>query len=254
MTSLWTKLPPWSQRRAARWLGRRTGRIQASSPLISFTFDDFPRSALFQGGSILGEHGFTGTYYASLGLLGRTGRTGEIFSAKDLVEFVRQGHELGCHTFDHLDSWETAPAEFEASVLRNRKKLAELLPGARFSSLSYPLSWPRPQTKGRMVKYFECARGGGQTFNAGTVDLNYMQAFFIEQCNGDLNQIKQTIEANTRTNGWLIFATHDVCASPTRFGCTPELFRRVVECAAASGAAILPVREALRRALPTPVL
>jgi peptidoglycan/xylan/chitin deacetylase (PgdA/CDA1 family) len=251
MKSLWTKLPTWSQRRAARWLGRRTCRMQAASPLISFTFDDFPRSALLQGGAILREHGFAGTYYASFGLMGRTAPTGEIFSAPDLKEFVRQGHEMGCHTFDHYDSWATSPAEFEASILRNQKELAELLPGASFTSLSYPISWPRPQTKRRMAKYFDCARGGGQSFNTGTVDLNYLQAFFIEQCKGDFNQIQQIIEANTRARGWLIFATHDVCGSPTRFGCTPEFFRRVVECAVESGAAILPVREALLRALPT---
>ena len=253
MNSFWTKLPAWSQRRAARWLGRRNCQMRTAVPLISFTFDDFPRSALHQAGSILRERGFAGTYYASFGLMGRIGRTGEIFSVPDLEEFARQGHELGCHTFDHCDSWETAPAEFEASILRNRKMLAELLPGACFTSLSYPLSWPRPQTKRRMVKYFDCARGGGQTFNAGTVDLNYLQAFFIEQCQGDFSQIKQTIEANTRANGWLIFATHDVCAMPTQFGATPEFFRRVVECAAGSGAAILPVHQALRRGLSAPV-
>jgi len=227
--------------------------MRPAAPLISFTFDDFPRSALYQAGSILQERGFAGTYYASFGLMGRTEPTGEIFSAADLAEFIRQGHELGCHTFDHCDSWRTAPAAFEASVVHNRKQLAELIPGASFTSLSYPISWPRPQTKRCMVKYFDCVRGCGQTFNAGTVDLNYLKAFFIEQCQGDFTQIQRVIEANTRANGWLIFATHDVCASPTRFGCTPEFFRRVVACAAESGAAILPVHPALRRAVSTPV-
>jgi len=249
MNSFWINLPTGIQRRAARWLGRRTRRLQASGPLISFTFDDFPRSALYQGGAILRERGFAGTYYASFGLMGQTIATGEIFSAADFPEFVRQRHEMACHTFDHHDSWQTAPAEFEASILRNRQRLAELLPGARFASLSYPISWPRPQTKGRVARYFDCARGGGQNFNVGTMDLNYLKAFFIEQSKGYFNQIEKTIEANARANGWLIFATHDICASPTRYGCTPEFFRRVVECAAKSGAAILPVREALRRAL-----
>ena len=46
-------LPPPLQRRAARWLGRRPCRIDLESPMISFTFDDFPRSALTNGGAIL---------------------------------------------------------------------------------------------------------------------------------------------------------------------------------------------------------
>jgi hypothetical protein len=84
------------------------------------------------------------------------------------------------------------------------------------------------------------------------VDLNYLNAFFIEQCKGDFDQVKRTIDANARANGWLIFATHDVCGSPTRFGCTPQFFGQVVQYAADSGAAILPMREALRRAMAVP--
>jgi peptidoglycan/xylan/chitin deacetylase (PgdA/CDA1 family) len=247
MESLWTKLPVSGQRRLARWLGRRPGRVKSTAPIISFTFDDFPRSALYQGGTILRKYNFTGTYYASFGLMGKTIPTGEIFSPEDLGEFLRQGHELGCHTFDHCDSWSTAPAEFEASIRRNQQKLAELLPNTRFASLSYPISWPRPQTKRLVAKYFDCARFGGQSFNAGTVDLNYLNAFFIEQCHGNFEPIQQIIEANTRANGWLIFATHDVCDSPTRYGCTPEFFGRIVASAAESGATILPVSQALRR-------
>jgi peptidoglycan/xylan/chitin deacetylase (PgdA/CDA1 family) len=252
MESLWTKLPVSGQRRLARWLGRRPGRVKSTAPIISFTFDDFPRSALYQGGAILRKYNFTGTYYASFGLMGQTIPTGEIFSTGDLGEFVRQGHELGCHTFDHCDSWATPAAEFEASIRRNQQKLAELSPNTRFASLSYPISWPRPQTKRRVAKYFDCARSGGQTFNVGTVDLNYLNAFFIEQCHGDFEPIQQIIKANTRANGWLIFATHDVCDSPTRFGCTPELFGRIVACAAESGATILPVSQALSRVLNAP--
>ena len=48
-------------------------------PLISFSFDDFPRSALFTGGALLEQYGVAGTYYASLGLMGKTSPTGEIF-------------------------------------------------------------------------------------------------------------------------------------------------------------------------------
>jgi peptidoglycan/xylan/chitin deacetylase (PgdA/CDA1 family) len=39
-------------------------------PMISFTFDDFPRSALHVAGRILEDHGIAGTYYVSLGLMG----------------------------------------------------------------------------------------------------------------------------------------------------------------------------------------
>lgn len=223
--------------------------MQLELPVISFTFDDFPRSALFNAGAILRERGFAGTYYASLGLMGRETPTGEIFRPEDLDQLIEQRHELACHTFDHCDSWETSPAEFEASIVRNQQAVAEQLPETKLRSFSYPISWPRPKTKRRVAVHFESARGGGQTFNAGTVDLNYLKAFFIEQSRNDFDAIKRVIESNARAKGWLIFATHDVCDAPTRFGCTPQLFEQVVECSAESGAAILPVSEAFKQIL-----
>ena len=65
------------------------------APIVSFTFDDFPRSALHVGGEILRARGFAGTYYASLGLVDRDSPVGRIFSVYDLKSLLAQGHELG---------------------------------------------------------------------------------------------------------------------------------------------------------------
>ena len=59
-------------------------------------------------------------------------------------------------------------------------------------------------------------RGGGQTFNHGAVDLNYLSAFFLEQSRDNPAAIRQTIAANHAAGGWLIFATHDICEVKTR--------------------------------------
>src|SRR4030095_3773547 len=65
-------------------LCRRNLRLQNSQPLISFSFDDFPRSAFLTGARILADHGISGTYYTSFGLMGETAPTGEIFLQEDL--------------------------------------------------------------------------------------------------------------------------------------------------------------------------
>jgi|SRR5882724_13377301 len=246
-SSIFARLQSRFRRDMARCLERRLCNIHAQVPIISFTFDDFPLSASITGGAVLKHHGCVGTYYASLGLMGRDTLTGRIFEAADLEPLVAQGHELGCHTFDHCHSWDTAPQEFEASVLRNRRSISQLLRQVDFTSFSYPISCPRPQTKRRAAKYFSCLRGGGQTFNAGTTDMNYLKAFFLEQSRDNFDGIRQTIEANAREHGWLIFATHDVCDSPTRYGCTPRFLEQVVDYAANSGAALLPVHQAWLR-------
>jgi len=184
--------------------------MRNEKPLVSFTFDDFPRSALLEGGAILGSFGQNGTFFASFGLMGTSGPTGEIFSVDDLNKLVREGHELGCHTYDHYHAWNTTPAQFHASIIRNREALEKYLPGTSFRSLSYPISCPRPQTKRVISTSFDCCRGGGQAFNAGTLDLNFLKAFFLEQARDDFDLIVRLIEANNRKKGWLIFATHDI--------------------------------------------
>jgi peptidoglycan/xylan/chitin deacetylase (PgdA/CDA1 family) len=253
MPSLLKRVRGRLQRSLAQHSFRREAVISARRPVVSFTFDDFPRSALLEGGAILHSHGWLGTYYASFGLMGRTAPTGEIFTQDDLRELLRQGHELGCHTFDHCHSWDTAPEEFEASIVRNQRAVAELLPGVELRTFSYPISGPRPLTKRNVAKYFSCARGGGQTYNAGSIDLNLVQAFFVEQSRDEVDAIKRVIDETVAANGWLIFATHDVARDPTRFGCTPDLFRKIVEHVAASGAAVLPVWEALQSSEPSHV-
>ena len=118
------------------------------------------------------------------------------------------------------------------------------MPGASFKTMSYPISVPRSQTKQRASKYFTCCRGGGQVFNAGQADLNCLAAYFLEQSRDNREAIKQMINKNSEAKGWLIFATHDVSESPTRYGCTPDLFEEIVQYSVKSGARILPVSRA----------
>lgn len=231
--------------RAVIFGGRRV-RLSNGVPLISFSFDDFPKSALHSGGRILEEHGLAGTYYAALGLMNADGPVGPIFSERDLQRVLARGHELGCHTFDHCDSWTTDPGAFEQSILRNGLALSRILPGASFSTFSYPRSTPRPQTKQKAGKYFlGCRAGGGRPFNDRAIDLNFLRAFFLEQSGGNFEVVKRLIDRTSRPATWLILATHDVASSPSRFGCTPEFFADVVRHARNSGATILPVARAL---------
>jgi peptidoglycan/xylan/chitin deacetylase (PgdA/CDA1 family) len=226
-------------------LFRRRIRLNLPRPLISFTFDDFPRTALFVAGSILQRFELRATYYVSLGLAGKEEASGAMFELEDLNSLREAGHELGCHTFDHCDSGSTNPRLFTASVQANARRLEDLFPGERFRSFSFPKSAPRPWTKQAVSKRFDCCRGGGQQANTGWTDLNYLRAFFLEQAAGDMQRIKRAIYCNMQTNGWLIFATHDICRSPSAYGCTPSLFTSAVRYAIDSGALILPVAEAL---------
>ena len=232
------------RRRVARLLFKRPLAINSQRPLISFTFDDFPRSALLAG-DLLNRFGFRGTYYVSLGLMGRETATGQMFVLDDLKALTKQGHELGCHTFAHCDSWDTTPQSFQDSIVKNAEELRRLLPGLEFKNFSYPISLPRPLTKAKTAGHFLSCRGGGQAFNVGTADLNQLSAYFLEKSRDDIQAVQAVIDRNRDARGWLIFATHDISENPTPFGCTPEFFEEVVQYAVSSGSQILPVMKAL---------
>jgi peptidoglycan/xylan/chitin deacetylase (PgdA/CDA1 family) len=241
----WTRVRNYYRRNIGRALFRRPVEIHPPVPIISFTFDDFPRSAFLAGGAILNRHGLAGTYYTSLGLMGTDGPSGPLFQLEDLKALLSQGHELGCHTFSHCHSWETKGKAFEASVLQNRDALGKLISGAKFKSHSYPIADPRPATKRKVARHFLCCRGGGQTLNAGTTDLNQLSAYFLEKSRDRIQAIQELIERNRQARGWIIFATHDVSPNPSPYGCTPEFFEEVVGHAVSSRARILPVVRAL---------
>ena len=233
------------ERSAATYCCRRPLRLRGQRAVVSFTFDDFPHSALAAGGRILADAGVAGTYYASLGLMHHDSPTGRLFSAEDVPELLSQGHELGCHTYDHRHAWHTPSRAFERSVLQNRHALDQLVPGAVFRTFSYPIAAPWPPNKAKVARYFTCCRGGGQRSNTGVADLNQLSAFFLERARGQIDVVRNLIHCNRAVGGWLIFATHDVTEHPTSFGCTPGFFREVVHQTLASGALVLSITAAV---------
>jgi peptidoglycan/xylan/chitin deacetylase (PgdA/CDA1 family) len=243
--ALWPRLYGRYQRLCSSVPYKRPFLIRTDTAVISFSFDDFPRSALITGGAILKRFGLSATYYASLGLMGTQAPTGLMFSSDDVKTLLEDGHELGCHTFAHCHSWNTNTSLFTQSILENRIALNRLVPGASFRTFSYPISQPRIRTKRDVARHFTCCRCGGQTFNVGVADLNLLAAYFLEKSIDNPDAIKSLIDENRRRRGWLVFATHDVCDAPTKWGCTPDFFEDVVRYAAYSGARILPVAQAL---------
>jgi peptidoglycan/xylan/chitin deacetylase (PgdA/CDA1 family) len=237
-----------SRRLLADRLSRHMVSINMPAPIVSFTFDDAPRTAFDTGRAILNEVGARATYFVSLGLLDTDTEVGRIASAADLTRAVDDGNELGCHTFDHLDAWHVPSAAYIASVHRNREALNQIIPGVRFTTFAYPKSGATASVKSGLRDTFVCCRGGGQVANVHCTDLKLLKACFLDRRTGvDIEFIRSLVDYNTARRGWLIFATHDVAADPSPYGCTPEFLKAIAEYASRSGALLLPVSEACDR-------
>jgi hypothetical protein len=215
---------------------------------VSFTFDDFPRTARQQGAGILEAAGARGTFFVSFGLLGQDSVSGPIVTLDDLRELCAAGHELGCHTFHHLDGKVAGVGEFVRSIEANRTALQTSLPGQDWSVFAYPLDGPVLGLKTAVGPLFTACRGGGQQINSREIDLNLLHSYFLDaRTCGDLQAVRELLARNARECGWLIFSTHDVAPAPSRYGCDPGFFGDVVAAALASGARVLPMGQVCRQ-------
>ena len=121
--------------RATPW---RLIPIPTRQPIVSFTFDDVPDSALRAGATILEARDVRGTFYIAGGLEGRVepGRT--LIDAAGCRELAARGHEIGCHTYEHVSTLTLSPAELDASLARNAAWVAERLDGYEMRTFASP--------------------------------------------------------------------------------------------------------------------
>jgi len=222
----------------------RPAKINWPGGVVSFTFDDFPRSAWLNGGAILEQYDRRGTYYTAMGLAGTDGNLGPLFELEDLRAAHARGHEIACHTFSHRDCGRVPPGEIAAEIEANTAALVQALDGAAIANFAYPFGGVSLSAKQALSDKFASCRGTGRGINHGTVDLADLFSTSIYSRNFDRDRFCQLIEDAQAHSGWLIFYTHDVADEPSPFGCTPDQFRSVVAYAA-ENAPVLPVRDVL---------
>lgn len=214
------------------------------APVVSFTFDDFPRSALTEGGRILRRHGWAGTYFTAGGFCGRTVDGLDYFDRDDLVQASEEGHEIACHTFGHLRLPQTRRPDIEEDLERNARFLGEVLPEHRLSSFAYPYGDLDLGRKAQLSARFPACRGIWPGINAGRMDFAQLKAVPLERRSlGELD-IEAWLDRAEAGRGWLIFFTHDVSDDPSPYGCDRETFERVAAAVARRNVRVLPVKNA----------
>ena len=234
---------------AARFFHQKRAVQRTPRPIVSFTFDDFPRSALTVGGRILAEHGVRGTYYTAMGLLGQRTVVGDMFDGDDLDELVAAGHELACHTVGHTRCSMLTPAGVVASCEENQRQIMGALGGRRPTSFSFPEGVVTASAKKALESIYQTCRTIEPGINRDPVDAGLLRANPVYSRRAP-SKLHKVILKNQKMNGWLILYTHDVTPNPSAYGCTPQEFRELVRCAVESGADVLPVADAWARFRP----
>jgi peptidoglycan/xylan/chitin deacetylase (PgdA/CDA1 family) len=227
----------------AKSLARKNARRDPGTPIVSFTFDDFPRSALTVGGKMLLDRGWKGTFYGAMGLMGTTVEGKPMFTRGNLDTLLDDGHELACHTFSHSSCLSVSTEEFLNICGENRREAATLLTGYQLQNMSFPHGHITLPVKHRLRTEYRTCRTTEWGINSNFVDLSFLRAnpmysrFAIER-------LKRIVRTNYEVGGWLILYTHDVTRDPSPYGCTPEYFNEVLSCVFETRAEVLTIREA----------
>lgn len=233
--------------RAARFVSAAPVRVAPPRGLFSLSFDDFPVSAWTEGGRVLADQGVAATYYVAGGLCGGFNLDLPQFEVAHMQAALEAGHELGCHTYEHVSVLGLSTEALQASLDRNARWVAERADGYRMQTFAYPFGDWSVGAKRVVAGRFAAGRGVRDGVNAGRADRAGLLAIGLEarRLPGyDLDALAAQAAAG---KGWLIAYGHDVSDTPTPYGCRARDVERMIVAARKAGLDILPVGEAAAR-------
>jgi peptidoglycan/xylan/chitin deacetylase (PgdA/CDA1 family) len=203
-----------------------------SRPMVSFCFDDVTENAFSVGARLLEARGLRGSFFVCAGLLGETGHMGAYATRAQVARAAAAGHEIGCHTYSHLDCGQAKAGAIASDLDRNRHAFADLgLPEP--TTFAFPFGDVSVQAKRVAGDRFRLCRALHHGLIRRGADLNQAPAVGIEGANGEA-VARRWMRAAARQGAWLILYTHILGPTASEFGCSVEGFTRLVDEAIAS--------------------
>ncbi len=229
-------------RRLTVKLAQNLVKIKKDRAIVSFSFDDCPKSGLENGVSPLDKVGWQSTIYVACGLFDVENHLGKMMSADDTKALHAAGHEIGEHTFSHRDAKSMNLESFELDIAKNQNKLTELgLPPSE--TFAYPYGETYPMLKKAMGEKFRGSRGINHKIHTNSVDLNQIGS--LPLYTDTIDQAVAAVQNLSRSGGWLTFFTHDVRNNPSSYGCRPEDMRKIIDAVKATGVEVLTIKDAI---------
>lgn len=234
-------------RRIAELDRAKSAAMRNPRPIVSFTFDDIPDSALENGARLLTHHGVHGTFYVAGGICGTEAFGWRFAEAKELKRLVDDGHEIGCHTFSHPDVQTLDRTALAHELDANRAFLGKLDGRIRLDNFAYPYGSVGLRQKRAVQERFLSCRSVREGINAGRVDLGFVKAVRLYDGLVGPRAVDALVAETVRRKGWLVFYTHDVAEPPSAQGTSPGLLDHAVRSAKRMGCEVLSMREAIAR-------
>ena len=222
---------------------QRKVSFELDKPIVSFSFDDCPKSVINNGIKPLEEQGWQGTVYIATSLCNTTNHLGLHMNESDITALHNSGHEIGDHTFSHCDGSALPLDEVLTDIDTNQAALNALgLPPSK--TFAYPYGQATPALKRALEPRFIGSRGIDTRNHIISADLNQIGSSRLYRGKEFNALIGQIIDLKNRP-AWITIFTHDIRNKPSRFGCTPEQMQAVINAVKKVEATVMPIAKAI---------
>ena len=231
---------------AARHAGCRWLPLNKRQGVVSFSFDDVPASACQIGADIFERHQLRASFYVCGQLTDGVEQNQPCHSVSDLQRLEKNGHEVACHTYSHLNCATTNLPRLEQDWDQNRRFFQQhAIATAETTGFAFPFGAYGLPAKLAARQRFAYSRITGGGTQLGRADLYALRAQALYAHQADAQGIQQLIVQTAAEGGWLILYSHEVTPDPGPWGTTPAQLEETIQAALHASCKILPVRDAI---------
>jgi peptidoglycan/xylan/chitin deacetylase (PgdA/CDA1 family) len=234
------------ERKVERVVARATARTPLTLPsgfrAVSFCFDDFPAITVTTAAPLLEASGARGSFYTCFGILGEPSDSGKLTDTATIADLHARGHEIGCHTYDHILCTGNNAHRIADTCARNRAAATPF--GITLQTFAYPEGEMCLRAKKTIQSAYIGARTVRRGINKTGADLYALNAAPLYECADDVPRAE--LADLVENGGWLIFITHDVQDTPSQYGTSTRLFTELLETCTRARIPVRPVGDVLK--------
>lgn len=232
-------------------LKARPTKCNLKAPLVSFSFDDAPKTSVSVGAKMLEDAGAVATFYLTGSHCGQSFEGIEQYSQDDIQTLANNGHEIACHSFSHSRFRGASESEMAEDLAQNQRFFANALnnPNFSFDSFAYPYGEFDAKSREYIGERYLNARGVYRGVNHGVLDFANLKTTPLEKRRFSSNYLQKHLKTAQNKNGWVVFFTHDIADDCSIYGSTPDIIAQTIEAVRALDIEIVTVREGAKRIL-----
>ena len=219
--------------------------VHLEKAIVSFTFDDVPIPAVTNGARILEHHDARGTYYVTLGLEHPNQKDRKFLNREEIQQLYYCGHDIGCHTYSHLDISATKLRQVEKDCDQNIGAIKSILgSNVPVEHFAYPFGKLSLKSKKALASRYLSMRSTEYGINSNGTDLRFLRSVCLYSKSFDRNAIEAILQNAIDKKSWLIFHTHEVMDNPSAWGIGINDFEWLVNLCSVSDCQIKTIKDA----------